>query len=83
MILLRTSLLLKASVVVACSLHEVVTLVQVYRQDDNKFLGELHRCCFVFAIEQSERVEDRLVVYRPIPRGEILDALVHIRDLHR
>jgi hypothetical protein len=24
-----------------------------------------------------------LVVYRPIPRREILDALVHIRDLHR
>jgi hypothetical protein len=24
-----------------------------------------------------------LAVYRHIPRGEIIDALVHIRDLHR
>ncbi len=24
-----------------------------------------------------------MVVYKPIPRGEVIDALVHIRDLHR
>jgi len=24
-----------------------------------------------------------MVVYKPVPRGEVIDALVHIRDLHR